>query len=615
LEAVDPVVEGIARPKQDRAGDLARERIIPLLLHGDAAFAGQGVVAETLNLSQLDGYSTGGTIHIVINNQIGFTTLPDESRSTPYCTDISRGLQAPIFHLNADDPEAGVRVAQIAYDYRQQFKGDVVIDMICYRRHGHNEADDPSYTQPILYRKIKEHPSVATLYSERLMRDGLITNEEVKAMRKAAVDRLSEAHAEVQKQSAPYELQELCIPPAAELEQPCPPTAVSRELLERIVRGTTAFPENFHLHPKLRGFVDRRREAFEKNTPIDWAFGEALAFGSLALQGTRVRLSGEDSGRGTFTQRHLAFYDFEDSSRYVPMQHIAPEQAQFDVYDSSLSEFAVLGFEFGYTVGDPLTLVLWEAQFGDFANGGQIIIDQFIATSESKWGQPTGLVLLLPHGYEGQGPEHSSARIERFLTLCAEDNMQVCNCTTPAQYFHLLRRQMYGGKDRRGLRKPLVIFTPKSLLRHPKAVSSLNEFTSGRFVEILDDPGVDAAHVSRIVFCSGKIYYDLLAGRDAQKAGRAAIVRAEQVYPFAADQVARILARYPSTAQVVWAQEEPANMGAWRFVREYMAPLLRPSARELHYAGRAESSSPATGSAKRHQKEQADIVATALSLA
>jgi multifunctional 2-oxoglutarate metabolism enzyme len=612
LEAVDPVVEGITRPKQDHANDVNRERIIPLLLHGDAAFAGQGVVAETLNLAELDGYSTGGTIHLIINNQIGFTTLPDESRSTQYCTDISRGFQAPIFHINADDPEAGIRVAEIAYDYRQQFKGDVVIDLNCYRRHGHNEADDPSYTQPILYRKIKDHPSVATIYAERLMREGLIVAEEVKAMRKAAVDRLAAAHAEVQKQSAPYELEELVTPSSEELAQPVPPVAIDRAMIERVVRGITTFPADFHLHPKLRGFVERRREAIEKNLPIDWAFGEALALGSMALQGTRVRLSGEDSGRGTFTQRHLAFYDSENSARYIPMQHIAPDQARFDVYDSSLSEFAVLGFEFGYTVGDPLALVLWEAQFGDFANGGQIVIDQFIACSESKWGQPSGLVLLLPHGYEGQGPEHSSARIERFLSLCAEDNMQVVNCTTPAQYFHVLRRQMYGGKDRRGVRKPLVIFTPKSLLRHAKAVSRLDDFTTGKFVEILDDSAVDAGQVSRVVFCSGKIYYDLLAGRDELKAPGAAIVRVEQMYPFKTDQVERILARYPANAQVIWAQEEPANMGAWRCVREYLAALLIPQGRTPRYAGRTASASPATGSGKRHQQEQAGIVRTAL---
>jgi multifunctional 2-oxoglutarate metabolism enzyme len=612
LEAVDPVVEGITRPKQDAAGDVNRERIIPLLLHGDAAFAGQGVVAETLNLAELDGYSTGGTIHLIINNQIGFTTLPDESRSTQYCTDISRGFQAPIFHINADDPEAGIRVAEIAYDYRQQFKGDVVIDLNCYRRHGHNEADDPSYTQPILYRKIKDHPSVATIYAERLMREGLVTAEEVKAIHKAALDRLAAAHAEVQKQSRPYELEELVTPSAEELARPVPPVAIDRAMIERVVAGIHTFPADFHLHPKLRGFVERRREAVEKDLPIDWALGEALAFGSLVLQGTRVRLSGEDSGRGTFTQRHLAFYDSENSSRYIPMQHIAPDQARFDVYDSSLSEFAVLGFEFGYTVGDPLALTLWEAQFGDFANGGQIVIDQFIACSESKWGQPSGLVMLLPHGYEGQGPEHSSARIERFLSLCAEDNMQVVNCTTPAQYFHVLRRQMYGGKDRRGLRKPLVIFTPKSLLRHAKAVSRLDDFTGGKFVEILDDSTVDPSQVSRVVFCSGKVYYDLLAGRDELKAPGAAIVRVEQMYPFAADQVERILARYPSNAQVIWAQEEPANMGAWRFVREQLADLLGTNGRAPRYAGRTPSASPATGSGKRHQQEQADIVRTAL---
>ena len=608
LEAVGPVVEGIVRPKQDQIGDAARERVIPVLLHGDAAFAGQGVVSETLNLSMLDGYATGGTIHLIINNQIGFTTLPDESRSTPYSTDVARGLQAPIFHLNADDPEAAVRVAQMAYDYRQQFKHDVVIDMICYRRHGHNEADDPSYTQPILYRKIKEHPSAATLYGERLVREKLVTAEAVQAMHKAVTERLSEAHAAAQKHFEPYEVQELGAAPAEELAKPCPPTAVSQQLLERAVQGITSFPEDFHLHPKLRGFIDRRREAIAKNAPVDWAFGEALAFATLALEGTQVRLSGQDSGRGTFSQRHLAFYDSENGSHFIPLQHMAAEQARFDVYDSSLSEYAVLGFEFGYSVGDPLALVIWEAQFGDFANGGQIIIDQFIASSESKWGQPSGLVMLLPHGYEGQGPEHSSARIERFLTLCAEQNMLVCNCSTPAQYFHLLRRQMYGGRDRRGMRKPLVIFTPKSLLRHPKAASAIEQFTSGRFAEILDDGAADAAKVSRVVFCSGKIYYDLLA---AQSEG-IALVRVEQLYPFAEERVSEILARYPATAEVVWAQEEPGNMGAWRFMCKVMPPLLEATGRELRYAGRAESASPATGSGKRHQQEQAEVVSDAL---
>ncbi|HEY2019443.1 MAG TPA: multifunctional oxoglutarate decarboxylase/oxoglutarate dehydrogenase thiamine pyrophosphate-binding subunit/dihydrolipoyllysine-residue succinyltransferase subunit [Bryobacteraceae bacterium] len=614
LEAVDPVVEGIVRPKQDRLGDTARERVIPVLVHGDAAFAGQGVVAETLNLSQLDGYSTGGTIHLIINNQIGFTTNPDEARSTPYSTDVARGVQAPIFHVNGDSPQAALRVVEIAFDYRQKFKKDVVIDMFCYRRHGHNEGDDPSYTQPVLYRKIKEHPSVGTMYGERLVREGVLTADEVQAMHKTVSQRLSEAFDAAQKKAEHYELQELSAVRTEEIGNFCPRTAVNHAVLERIIRGTTQFPSNFHLHPKLRGFVDRRRDILTKGGNVDWAFGEALAFGTLVLEGTPVRLSGQDSSRGTFSQRHLAFFDSDNAAGYIPLQHIAPEQARFDVYDSMLSEYAVLGFEFGYSVADPLSLVIWEAQFGDFANGAQIMIDQFISCAESKWGQPTGLVMLLPHGFEGQGPEHSSARIERFLTLCAENNMLVVNCTTPAQYFHVLRRQMYGGSDRRGTRKPLVIFTPKSLLRHPRAVSTLHDFTAGGFNEIIGEPGQsDAAAVTRVVFCSGKVYYDLLAGREERKAGHVALVRVEQLYPFAADQAADILARYSPAAEVVWAQEEPRNMGAWRVVREQIQPLLDPTQRELRYVGRSESASPATGSGKRHQQEQAEILNDALS--
>jgi 2-oxoglutarate dehydrogenase E1 component len=612
LEAVDPVVEGIVRPKQDRLGDTNRERVIPVLIHGDAAFAGQGVVSETLNLSQLDGYSTGGTIHLVINNQIGFTTLPEESRSSPYSTDVARGVQAPIFHVNGDDPEAAIRVVQIAFDYRQQFKKDVVIDMICYRRHGHNEGDDPSYTQPILYRKIKEHPPVGVLYAERLVREKAIAAGAAAAMRKATAARLSEAFDAAQNRAEHYVPQELSAVAGEEIGSFCPRTAVNRAVLDRVVRGITQFPAEFHLHPKLRGFVDRRRAVLEKDAPIDWAFGEALAFGTLALEGSTIRLSGQDSSRGTFSQRHLAFHDSETGRRYIPMQHIAPDQGRFDVYDSSLSEFAVLGFEFGYSVADPLTLVIWEAQFGDFANGAQIMIDQFISCAESKWGQPSGLVMLLPHGYEGQGPEHSSARIERYLTLCAENNMQAVNCTTPAQYFHLLRRQMYGGLDRRGMRKPLVIFTPKSLLRHPEAVSRMHDFTSGGFVEILPGAESNAEDVSRVVFCSGKIYYDLLAARRERKADHVAIARVEQLYPFAEEQAAEIIATYPDTAEVVWAQEEPRNMGPWRYMREYLRPLLQNTRRELRYIGRAESASPATGSGKRHQQEQAEIVTSAM---
>jgi 2-oxoglutarate decarboxylase len=613
LEAVDPVVEGIVRPKQDRLGDTERARVIPLLIHGDAAFAGQGVVAETLNLSQLDGYCTGGTIHLIINNQIGFTTLPDEARSTPYSTDVARGVQAPIFHVNGDDPEAAIRVAQIAFDYRQQFKKDVVIDMFCYRRWGHNEADDPSYTQPILYRKIKEHPSVGTLYGERLVREGAIAAEEVARMRKDFARSLSAAYDAAQKSSEHFAGQELAAVPTEEIGGFCPRTAVNHATIERVIRALTQFPENFHLHPKLRGFVERRREALENGGPIDWAFAEALAFGTLALEGTPVRLSGQDSGRGTFSQRHLVFVDSETGRRFTPLQHVSPDQARFDVFDSSLSEYAVLGFEFGYSVADPLTLVMWEAQFGDFANGAQIMIDQFISSAESKWGQPSGLVMLLPHGFEGQGPEHSSARIERFLTLCAGNNMQVANCTTPAQYFHLLRRQMYGGADRRGVRRPLVVFTPKSILRHPKAVSSISDLTSGGFREVLAEAApVDPGQVARVIFCSGKIYYDLLAAREQQKAGHVALLRIEQLYPFAESEVNDALLRYPLTTEVVWAQEEPRNMGAWRFIEEQLQPLLNPTGRELRYVGRPESASPATGSGKRHQEEQAAIMAEAM---
>ncbi|MGA3077341.1 MAG: multifunctional oxoglutarate decarboxylase/oxoglutarate dehydrogenase thiamine pyrophosphate-binding subunit/dihydrolipoyllysine-residue succinyltransferase subunit, partial [Bryobacteraceae bacterium] len=606
LEAVDPVVEGIVRPKQDRLGDTQRERVIPLLIHGDAAFAGQGVVAETLNLSQLDGYATGGTVHLIINNQIGFTTLPDEARSTPYSTDVARGVQAPIFHVNGDDPEAAIRVAQIAFDYRQQFKKDVVIDMFCYRRHGHNEGDDPSYTQPILYRKIKEHPSVGNLYGERLVREGVLTAEEVAEIRKGFAQALAAAYDAAEKSGDHFEAQELAAVPSDEIASFCPRTAVNKATVDRVIRALTHFPENFHLHPKLRTFIERRREAIDKGGPIDWAFGEALAFGTLALEGTPVRLSGQDSGRGTFSQRHLVFWDSETAQKYTPLQHVSPDQARFEVFDSSLSEYAVLGFEFGYSVADPLTLVLWEAQFGDFANGAQILIDQFISSAESKWGQPSGLVLLLPHGFEGQGPEHSSARIERFLVLCAGNNMQVANCTTPAQYFHLLRRQMYGGTDRRGMRKPLVIFTPKSLLRHPKAVSTVAELTSGGFREVLWDrpPGLS---ITRVVFCSGKIYYDLLAAREARQANHVALIRIEQLYPFASSDVNDALLSYPTAAEAVWAQEEPRNMGPWRFMQEQLQPLLAPTGRELRYVGRAESASPATGSGRRHQEEQSAI--------
>ena len=603
LEAVDPVVEGIVRPKQDRLGDLKRERVIPLLIHGDAAFAGQGVVAETLNLSQLDGYSTGGTIHLIINNQIGFTTLPDESRSTVYSTDVARMVQAPIFHVNGDDPEAAMRVVQLAYDFRQEFKKDVVIDMFCYRRHGHNEGDDPAYTQPILYRKISEHPSVAVQYGERLVNEGVVSNAVLAQMRETAKNRYVTAFDKTKNATERFHVPDLG---AGAPRRTRGTTTVDHDTVRRVLEGLTDFPATFHLHPKLKGFIEKRKEAFAKDGPIDWAFGEALAFGSLVLEGTPVRLNGQDSGRGTFSQRHLAFYDYENGERYIPLRHMSADQATFDVVDSSLSEYAVLGFEFGYSVADPLTLTIWEAQFGDFSNGAQIMIDQFIATAEQKWGQPSGLVMLLPHGYEGQGPEHSSARMERFFVLCAQENIRLANCTTPAQYFHLLRRQA------RTVRKPLVVFTPKSLLRHPKATSTFEELSSGSFREVINDTNIDPSRVTRLIFCSGKVYYDLLAAREKNHANHIALVRLEQLYPFPEQQINDVLMRYPLTAEVAWVQEEPLNMGAWRFMSDWFAPLVAPTRRKLQYIGRAESASPATGSKKRHDQEQADLVTTAL---
>jgi 2-oxoglutarate dehydrogenase E1 component len=611
LEAVNPVVEGLVRPKQDRLGDENRERVIPVVIHGDAAMIGQGIVAETINLSRIPGYDTGGTIHLVINNQIGFTTNPEAGRSATYCSDIALMVQAPVFHVNGDDPEACVRATQLAYEYRQRFHKDVVLDMICYRKYGHNESDDPSYTQPILYRKIREHKSVAALYAERLQREGLVAAQEVREWQEDQRRHFIAQHDQAQEHKEEYEFQELSAIPAASIPIDRPPTHVARAVIERILDGATTFPADFHLHPKLTGFVRKRRDALQ-GAPIDWALAEVLAFGSLVLEGTPVRLSGEDSARGTFSQRHAEYHDAESDSVYVPLQHLSPNQARFEVYNSPLSEFAVMGFEFGYSVADPLTLVLWEAQFGDFANGGQVIIDQFLVAAESKWGQPSGLVLLLPHGQEGQGPEHSSARLERFLQLCADNNMGVANCTTPAQYFHLLRRQMHGGPDRRGLRKPLVVMTPKSLLRHPKVASSIDELARGIFQPVLvDDIASDATQVRKLLVCSGKIFYDLLTAREERKASDTVIVRLEQLYPFPETEFADVLARYPAAGEVVWAQDEPRNMGAWAFVRGWIQPTIQAQHRQIGYAGRPESASTAPGSLKRHQQEQAELIAQA----
>jgi 2-oxoglutarate dehydrogenase E1 component len=595
LEAVNPVVEGIVRAKQEELEDAARARVIPLLIHGDAAFAGQGVVAETLNLSQLAGYRTGGTIHFVINNQIGFTTLPEDSRSTAYATDIARMVQAPIFHVNGDDPEACVRVARLAYDYRQQFKRDVVLDMICYRRHGHNETDDPAYTQPVMYKKIQRLPSVATQYATRLTGEKLLSAAEAEGVRKRVSEYLNAAF-DANKAAGKWVLQ-----PPRKHERPNSTTTISRGMLEKVVDGITFLPASFHLHPKLEGFIRKRRETLAGNGAVDWAFAEAIAFGSLVLEGIPVRLSGQDSGRGTFSQRHLSFYDYEDGHRYIPLRHMGPDQASFHVWDSSLSEFGVLGFEYGFSVADPNTLTLWEAQFGDFSNGAQIIIDQFITTAEQKWSQASGLVMLLPHGYEGQGPEHSSARIERFLSLCAEDNIRVANCTTPAQYFHLLRRQSVLPL------KPLVVFTPKSLLRSAQAVSSFSDLTQGAFHPVIGDT-LDPNGVRKVVFCSGKVYYDLIAARQAKQIQDVAIVRVEELYPFPNQPVADVLARYRPDTKIVWCQEEPRNMGAWRWIFGRFLDLER----RLKYAGRLRNASPAAGSPKRHAEEQKALVEEAL---
>jgi len=552
-------------------------------------------------------------VHLIINNQIGFTTPPEEARSTPYSTDVAPMVQAPILHVNGDDPEAGIRAVQLALDYRQEFGKDGVIDMISYRRHGHNEGDDPSYTQPILYKKIRQHPSVGVIYAERLVREGLVSESDVEAMRNRVKAWLSEGFEAGQQRGQSYEVQELTPATPGDAQAPKPNTALERETLARVVDALTTFPPDFNLHPKLRGPVERRRETFAKGGPIDWAFAEALAFGTPVREGIPVRLSGQDSSRGTFTQRHASFFDYEDGHEYTPLKNIAPGQARFDVYDSLLSEEAVLGFEFGYSLGDPTTLVLWEAQFGDFANGAQVMIDQFIAGSEVKWGQPSGLTLLLPHGYEGQGPEHSSARIERFLQLCGENNLQVVYPSTPAQYFHLLRRQMHGGHDRRGVRKPLIAFTPKSLLRHLRAVSRVDELAGGGFREVIGETaGMEAAAVTRVLLCSGKIYFDLVAAREQQKLEGTAIIRIEQFYPFPLGEVQDELARYPETTGVLWVQEEPRNMGAWRFVQEQVQPLIAQTRRVLGYAGRPDGAATATGSHHRHEQEQREIVEEAL---
>jgi len=614
LEAVDPVVEGRARAKQRRAGDLRGDTVIPVLIHGDAAFAGQGIVAETLNLSNLAGYSTGGTIHVVVNNQIGFTTTPAEARSTLYATDVAKMIQVPILHVNGDEPEAVVHCVKIAMEWRQRFGQDVVIDMVCYRRHGHNEGDEPSFTQPLLYEKIRNKESVRKLYTEQLLARGILQRADVERIEadlssqlRQALDRI------VTKPPGPDEPFEPSGPWAgfSRTEPEVDPvTVVPVEQLAQLSERLAATPPGFAVHPKLAAMLERRRKVVSEDGPIDWGLGEALAFGTLLVEGTSVRLSGQDSCRGTFSHRHAAIVDQKTGEEYVPLAHLSPQQAHFEAYDSLLSEAAVLGFEYGYSDADPATLTIWEAQFGDFANGAQPIIDQFIVSAHFKWQRMSGLVMLLPHGYEGQGPEHSSARIERYLQSCADDNLQIVNCTNPAQYFHVLRRQM-----RRNYRTPLVIFTPKSLLRLPEAMSKPQDFASGGFERLIGDPLAAAApeRVERLILCSGKVYYDLRAERERRlpgATGRVAIARLEQLYPWPEQAVAEIVHRFPRAEQVVFAQEEPANMGAWTFVRERLQGALLPS-QKLAYAGRRESASPAVGSVRIHKEQQAALLAAA----
>ncbi len=605
LEAVDPVVEGMVRARQDLIDDPRAFSALAVLIHGDAAFAGQGVVAETLNLSALRGYRIGGTIHVVVNNQLGFTTAPEEARSSVYATDIAKMVQAPIFHVNGDDPEAVVRVARLAFGFRQRFHKDVVIDMVCYRRHGHNEGDDPSYTQPLMYKRILARRSVRKIYTETLVRRGDITLEEAERALDDFLARMQVALEETRLSAPPSPSQADSAPPAVPASLQSVETGVARDVLDRVASAMDAPPEGFTLHPKLGKTLQARADLYSDGV-VDWSMGEALAFGSLLVEGTDVRLSGQDSRRGTFSQRHQVLVDHETGAEWLPLSGLSAGASvvggKLWLYDSLLSEYAALGFEYGYSTVHTDALVAWEAQFGDFANGAQIIIDQFITAGHGKWGQASGLVLLLPHGYEGQGPEHSSARLERFLTLCAGDNLQVVNATTAAQYFHLLRRQV-----RRSVRRPLVVLTPKSLLRARRSRSPVDELVTGRFREVLDDAGVsDPAAVTRVILASGKVAYDAIAHRDEHKLA-VAVVRVEQLYPWPEMMVLDTLSRYPAAREIVWLQEEPENMGAWTFVHRRLHRLLREDY-TLRHVSRPESASPASGSHSVHQRQQADLL-------
>jgi 2-oxoglutarate dehydrogenase E1 component len=617
LEAVNPVVMGKVRAKQRQKGDTERSRVMGVLLHGDAAFIGLGVVHECLEMMDLKGFRVGGVVHLIINNQIGFTTSPAYSRSSPYPSDIARGVQCPVFHVNGDDPVAVTHVARLATQFRQQFKKDVVIDLWCYRRHGHNEGDEPGFTQPLMYKKIAQHPTTRQIYARALEASGVLREGEAQEILDA-FQRQLEAAFEASRGYKPNRIDWLEGAwrglRAAPMEYERGSTAVPIETLRELGLRMTTLPETLQVHPRLRRVIAARRAAIEAGKDIDWATAEHLAFASLLVEGFPVRLSGEDCGRGTFSQRHAAIYDQTTEERYVPLSHLRPGQASFEVIDSMLSEEGVLGFEYGYSLADPNCLTIWEAQFGDFANGAQVYFDQFIAAGESKWLRMSGLVCLLPHGYEGQGPEHSSARPERWLQLYAEDNIQVVNCTTPANFFHVLRRQLH-----RDFRKPLLVLTPKSLLRHKGCVSTLAEMGPGSsFHRVMweQPPGPADADIERVILCSGKVFYDLQQARDERGLkGKVALVRMEQLAPFPENVMTEELQRYPRTARYVWCQEEPRNMGAWFFVAPRLENLMEAigvEQRRLLYAGRKPSASVATGFHAQHEREQRQLVEDAL---
>ena len=615
LEAVDPVVEGRVRARQDRLGVRAHATVVPMLLHGDAAFAGQGLVAEVLNLSELTGYRTGGTIHVIVNNQIGFTTAPKDARSTPYCTDVARMLAVPIFHVNGEDPVAVAQVVAIAVEWRQTFHQDVIIDMYCFRKHGHNEGDEPSFTQPRLYEAIRSHPTARVVYARRMIARGELTPDDVDRISGESRERLEQELAEGPDPSGWDSYEGDLSSPMGQLWTRHRSGSVHDEVDTRVpidhLRGlllrANEVPADFKAHRKIVRLLDQRREMANGERPIDWGVGEQAAFATLVDEGVRVRLSGQDSGRGTFSHRHAALLDTRTGAEYRPLQHLTETQATFQVFDSLLSEAGVLGFEFGYTLDYPDALVLWEAQFGDFANGAQVIIDNFIMATEQKWNRCSGLVCLLPHGYEGQGPEHSSARVERYLQLCAEDNVIVANCTTPASFYHLLRRQAL-----MRARKPLVVMSPKSLLRNPACASSLEELAEGHFQRVIPDIEVDPAEVQRVIFCSGKVYYDLRDERERRGERRVALVRLEQLYPMPDREVRAFLDACPLGPEVVWCQEEPRNMGAWPMMDEWMGEILGGT--PPRYIGRKRAASPATGSPATHRRELAALLDAAFSL-